>query len=287
MTATVAPETATRPNPFQRQQVRDILWSCPALVAGGDLVLIYTPGRVAEASWICAQARASQVTVRLNAVPGTAQAVARKARALTPAGATMIVLADMTAQLPSSAIQLAGTATVSPVDLWRPAVSLAALASQRIERLSQRLTVGELTLQTGQWAGGGATVEAVVEQADGTFVADGAIAVNRMVTWDARLAGRPVTITVHNGAVTFISCPDVLLGRFLDRAVGIHLADRVSAVRIGVHPVACGFSAVAGPVNESHPGVTLRLRARAGRVYSTASADLCVDLTASAGQERE
>src|SRR6185369_17351400 len=122
--------------------------------------------------------------------------------------------------------------------------------------------------------------EAAVDDAEGTFVADGAIGVNRSMDWDARLGDRPVTLTLRDRTVGAITSPDPVLNHFLGRAVHTHRADRVATVRVGVHPVECGFSPINGPVNAMHPGLTLRLDVDPTRAYNTASADLWLDLTA-------
>lgn len=274
--AVVARHPATRPTAFQTGQVREIV---RGLGESSDLLLVYVQKRVPEAAWICAQARARGVAVRLAAVADSAHAVLRKVHAEARHGSMAIVLADMTLALPPDVIHLAGTESVSPIDLWRPRSTLDAQAQDLAARLAPPLTAGGLTVSFQPWRMGDGVIEADVIEADGVFVADGAIAINRPVNWDARLSARPVRLTVQSGLITAVECPDPHLHRFLGRAVHTHLANRVLAVRAGAHPVACGFGAVAGPVNERHPGFTLRLCTDARKTYSSASADLCIDLT--------
>jgi hypothetical protein len=287
---TARPAGGARPTPFQRQQIRHILRSCPGLVAGGDLVLVYTPDRATEASWLCAYARAAEVAVRLAPVGRSAYSVERRARSEAGASTTCVVLADMSVSLPEGAIQLAGTPSVGAIDLWRSPDELRGLAGALADDLpvltEVRTEGGQIAVRHAAWrrdaamVEAAATVEAEVEAADGTFVADGAIAVNRPVGWDARLIGHPVTLTVRDRMVTAVTCPDPVLHTFLQRAVHTHRVKLAGALRIGVHPVECGFSPIGGPVNVAHPGLTLRLRVDASTPFSVASSDLCLDLTA-------
>lgn len=273
---TLAASRASRPTPAQTARVRDIVRE---VFPHHELLLVYVQGRVPEAAWLCAQARAAGMTVRLAAVANSPHTLLRRLHSEARHGVATMVLADMTLPLPEGVIQLAGTETVSPIDLWCPRSTLDGRAHELAVQLISPLTHGGLTLTTTPWQTRDGFIEAEVDGADGVFVADGAIAVNRPVTWDARLARRPVTLTVHKGLISAVECPDPHLHRFLGRAVHTHLANRVVAVRVGAHPVACGFGSVAGPVNERHPGLTLRLRTDVHKAYSSASADLCLDLT--------
>lgn len=292
---------AGQPSARQRAVIKEILWSQPSLRGGGALLLLYCRDRTAEASWLCAYARAAGLPVRLAAVAPKALVIEKRMRAEATAGLSTFVLADMALNLIPGTIQLAGTAQVSPLELWQQPSLIAAQAGAMANGLSPELVIptgptAKLVVGVGAdgWlpdAGSeldgqarvlpAGAVQAEVARADGVFVADGAISVNRAVNTDARLAGRPVVITVAAGIVTSVECPDRDLCRFLDRAVRIHRAASVTAVRFGIHPLACGFSAVDGPVNACHQGVTLRLRVGQGLAYSTASADLRIDLTAS------
>ena len=275
----------TRPTPAQRASVRAILRECVGST-GQALCLVYAPNRRTEATWLGAYARAAGVATQLRPA-ATATAAAVELACDGGAGATVLILADMTMRVPPGARQLAGIETHSAVDLWAPAglLELAALAAAR--RLGgSPLTVstsgGEVTLATGPFTPDTppGTVTADVVDANGTFVADAAVAVNRAVAWDARLAQRPVTLRLVAGTVTEVDCPDPVLARFLTRAVHTHNASRAGSVRFGLRRLTGGFSPVAGPVNAARAGVTLRLRVPADRPYNAASADLRVDVTA-------
>ncbi|HET8659769.1 MAG TPA: hypothetical protein VFM55_12310 [Micromonosporaceae bacterium] len=274
-----------RPTPAQRAAVRAILRERIG-ATGQALCLVYAPNRRTEATWLCAYARAAGVATQLRPAAAATAAAVELACGGVP-GATVLVLADMTVRMPAGAHQLAGTDTHSPVDLWAPAELLEAEALAAARRLGGApLTVptggGEATFATGPFTPGTplGTVTADVTGADGVFVADAAVAVNRAVAWDARLARRPVTLRLAAGTVTAVECPDPVLARFLTRAVHTHNANRAGSVSVGLRRLPGGFSPVAGPVNAARVGVTLRLGVPPDRPYNAASADLRIDVTA-------
>ncbi len=293
--------TATEPATSHRQAIRDLLWRQPSLVDGGPLRLLYSRNWARHASWICAFARAAGLEAELVPVAGPASAFERRLGQAAAAGVTPFVLANMTIEdLPAGAVQLAGMPGAPPLDLWQADTEIEAMTQSATAVLpaSQLLRTGgsevlELGVTSGGWradvglrADGHARVSpagailADVASANGTFVADGAIGVNRPLRWDARLAAHPVTITVQEGSVTRVECdaPDLL--RFLRRAVEVHGAAVVGKARIGVNPLTPGFSTDQGPVNHCHPGVTLTLGVDPAGRYSPASADLLIELTA-------
>lgn len=266
-----------------RTAVRTILRTSEGLIAGDALALVYVGHRRREAALLCAYARAAEVPVTLHPVPDAADPIQRAVRTVSGPGRTVMVLADRALTLPPDAAQLAGTADRSPFALWLPPATLTQRAAELRAALPSSLVIRTrgLTVRTatGDWSVLDGGIEAESRHATGTFTADAAIAVNRETTWDARLAGREVRLTLADGRVTEIACPDPVLRRFLHRAVLVHGADRVTTVRFGLHPEEYGFTAVAGPPNARHPGVTLRL-AVTGDPYHSASADLRIDLTA-------
>jgi hypothetical protein len=273
-----------RPSPQRLAAVREVLDTLPP---GGELVLIYGPERMAEAAWLYAQARVAGWQVSLRPVRSVAPAaVERTVRELRVADAAVVVLSEHRLAAPPAgaraALQLAG-----PADRWRrpdPAPLPTGPDLQLPGPLRLRVAL-PWRVDDGDGPAGGwrvrpaGTAEAPVEAADGVFVADGAIDVNRAVAWDARLAGRAVTVTVEGGQIVDVTCPDTVLLGFLRRAVQVHRAARVAAVRLGRH-TGGGFSAVPGPLNDCHPGVALRIDVDPARAYSAASADLRLDLIA-------
>jgi hypothetical protein len=292
---------ATAPDASQRQAIKDLLRSQPSLAEGGPLELIYSRHWARQASWLCAYGRAAGQEVALAPVAGLASAFEQRLRRAAAAGVTAFALADMTLNLPDHAVQLAGMPAASPLDLWQPdaviEVATRAVATDlpaRVVIRTGRACVLEFGVTSAGWradvglrAGGlarvspaGAVVADVV-WADGTFIADGAISLNRPVRWDARLTTRPVTITVRGGVVTTVGCdaPDLL--HFLRRAVGVHGAAVVGRARIGVNRRTPAFSPDQGPVNGCHRGVTLTLSVDPSAGYSPASADLLIELTTS------
>jgi len=292
--------TATEPATSQRQAIKDLLWRQPSLAGGGPLRLLYSRHWARHASWICAFARAAGLEAELVPVAGPASAFERRL-GQAAAGVTSFALANMALDLPAGTVQLAGMPGAPPLDLWQTdaAIEAATHAAAAGMPASQVIRTGgakvlELALTSAGWradvglrADGQARVSpagavvADVARASGTFVANGAIGVNRPVRWDARLAARPVTITVQEGVVTSVECdaPDLL--HFLQRAVQVHGAAIVSQARIGVNRHTPGFSPDQGPVNDCHPGVTLTLSVDPSARYSPASADLLIELTAS------
>jgi hypothetical protein len=285
-----------RPSPRQHEAIRGLLHGLHGQPAH-PLLILYGRHRTLEASWLCAFARAAGLEVRLAGTARHRHAIQRRLGQETAGQSAAFVLADMTLDLPPDAVQLAAPPDGSPLDLWQPqrvisdqARALAGtLPPELVINNSLALRVGAQgwVTDTGLRSGGQAqvfpagAVEASVASATGTFVADGAIAVNRPLTMDARLATRPVTITVRDAAVTSVTCPDRELAHFLRRAVEVHRAGWLYAVRMGGNPLTRDFSPDQGPVNACHRGVTLRLGVDPGHPYSPASADLRIDLTAS------
>lgn len=304
-TATAPP---TEPTASQKQAIKDLLRRQPSLADDGPLHLLYSRHWAQQASWLCAFARAAGLEATLAPVSasaanpaGPASAFERRLRQATAAGATAFALADLRLDLPPGSVQLAGTLDASPLDLWQPDAELEALtrAAAKATPASQSLKTGstavlDLTVSTrgwqpdaGQRANGQARVSpagallADVAQATGTFVADGAIALNRPVRWDARLTANPVTLTVTGGVVTQVACDAPDLRHLLTRAIEVHQANVISKARIGLNHRAPAFSPDQGPVNDCHAGVTLTLSVDPSAAYSPASADLLIELTSS------
>jgi hypothetical protein len=292
--------TATEPATSQRQAIRDLLRRQPSLVGGGPLRLLYSRHWARHASWICAFARAAGLEAELVPAAGPASAFERRLSQPAAAGVTTFVLANMTIDLPAGAVQLAGMPGAPPLDLWQPDTAIEAATRAATAELpaSQVLRTGgsevlELGVTSAGWradvglrADGHARVSpagavlADVAWANGTFVANGAIGVNRPLRWDATLAANPVRLTVREGVVTTVECDDPNLLHFLRRAVEVHGAAVAGQARIGVNPHTPGFSTDQGPVNDCHPGVTLTLSVDPSTRYSPASADLLIELTA-------
>jgi hypothetical protein len=279
------------PTDRQRAAIRGILaWELRPPRA--DRVLIhFAPHRATEAAWICAyvRARGGRAVARATG-PGPAAAVERGLASEPPApGTAVVVLADATLRLPPGALHLAGTDTHSPLDLWQPVTATAADVAGLIRDMRPRMTVctggRRLECETGHAAPGDpdGTAEAPLTRAGGVFVADGAIAVNRPTTWDARLRDRPVTVTLDGAGATAVDCADLALRRFLTRALRVHGAGTATALRFGSRRVTGGYTAAAGPVNAVRRGVTLRLAVADGQCAHGASADLRIDLTAATG----
>ncbi len=299
--------TAAAPSDRQRAAIKDLLWSQPALVAGGSLLILYVRTWARQAAWLCAYARAAGLEVSLAGLASQADAFARRLHGEAGDGLTIFVLADLDLDLPAGpglppgTVQLAGMPGAPPLDLWEEQAAIAeatrAQALAMPDRLSIATAAGSQLLDvrtdadgwqadTGARSNGTAlvlpagAVHAEVAQASGTLVADGAISVSRPVRWDARLAGRPVTMTVRDATVTSIACEDPQLRQFLHRAIFVHHAASLYSIRVGLSKLTPGFSADQGPVNACHPGVTARLRVNPPHAYSAASADLRIDLTA-------
>ncbi len=312
MTAPAATRPAA-PTSAQAQAIKDLLRSQRALAGGGDLLILYARAWSRQASWICAYGRAAGLTVRLAALLDRADSFTRRLRSERADGLTIIVLTGLRLDLPDGCLQLAGLQLAdrqlpglqltdrpgtSPIELWRPSDEIAAAAQARARAAPSELSIatsgGQLDVTTGQagWRpetghGGGATaqvspagaIRADVATADGTFVADGAIALNRPVTWDARLATRPVRLSICGRVVTELDCADDTLARFLRRAVFVHHAATVTSVALGLRDDLGEFSPEQGPVNACQ-GVAVRLAVPSQGAYSPASADLQIDLAA-------
>ncbi|RKN43949.1 hypothetical protein [Streptomyces hoynatensis] len=257
----------------------------------GRLTILFAPHRPAEAAWLSAYARAYGLPSRVRALgPARPWAVERAARAAAEPGTAVLVLHDATLRLPEGATQLAGTEELSPLDLWQPEEDTAAEVAGLIAGLRPELLVRggghELRCATAPAAptSPAGAAEAPLAHAEGVFLADGALAVNRPTAWDARLAGRPVAVTVEAGRATAVECPDPVLRHFLRRAVHTHLAHAASALRFGARRLGGGYSAAPGPVNEVRRGVALRLTVPRGQAPGEAAADLCIDLISASGE---
>jgi hypothetical protein len=289
------------PSPAQRDAIKDLLWSQPSLVAGGPLALAYTKSWSAQASWLCAFGRAAGLDVTLIPVAADRGVIERR---LGQENGTrsIIVLADLTLALPPGCVQLAGLPGTAPLDLYASQSELLAEARAVAATLTDRLLVstpGTATLQVGVGADGwhpdtgldenkarlvlpAGSVRAAVASADGTFVADAALAVNRPLNYDARLAAHPVTVTIEAGLVTSADCADPMLRQLLQRAIGVHRAVSVTSVRLGTNRRIPAASPEQGPVNSCRAGaITITLTVDPAAAYSPASADLRIDLTAS------
>lgn len=94
---------------------------------------------------------------------------------------------------------------------------------------------------------------------NGVLVADGAFNVTFYTSYDARLAGHPVTIDIENGRVTDVACADPLVTRLLDRCLGVENADRIGELGFGTNVGTTGFVPLNSHINERHPGVHLGL----------------------------
>ncbi len=117
--------------------------------------------------------------------------------------------------------------------------------------------------------------------ADGTFVADGPVTLNRPHRLAAEPARPPFVVEVDGGRVTSLSAPDTPTGALVSRAVGRHAVDHVARLGFGVHPLARQTGADS-PVNHCAPGIRLTLRAASP--YAVGSADLRIDLFARGGR---
>ena len=129
---------------------------------------------------------------------------------------------------------------------------------------------GEITVLP---AGAMTTTRALV---DGTFVADGALQVNRPLRWDVRLSKAPVTVEIAAGEVRAVRCADPRTERFLDRAVSRGGAHRVTQVGIGTNPHIPRFVSRSSPLNLCRTGFHLRL----GDDAPAAETDLRIELIA-------
>ncbi len=297
-----AARTGQAPSPAQRDAIKDLLWSQPSLVAGGPLLLIYTKAWSTQASWLCAFGRAAGLDVTLVPVASDRHVIERRLGQESNAARTVIALADLALALPPGSVQLAGLPGTAPLDLYASQSELLAQAQAVAATLTDQLLIsstGAATLAVGITADGwrsdtglslnkatlilpAGSVRADVATAEGTFVADAALAVNRPLNHDARLAAHPVTVTVEGGQVTSVDCADPVLGQLLRRATQVHHAVSVTGVRLGTNQAIPDFSPQQGPVNACRDGaVTITLTVDPAAAYSSASADLRIDLTAS------
>jgi hypothetical protein len=302
-TSTTAQAT---PTGSQRQAVKALLSNMPSLARGGPLELLYSRAWTTQASWLCAFARAAGLEARLVPLRAMASAFEQRLDAAAGSGLTVFALANMSLNLSAGAVQLAGMPAAPPIDLWQPDAEVECAAwtaahnlpashlirTGRNSALELEVTGSGWNCDAGMRADGQARVSpagaavADVAVSNGTFVADGAIGLNRPVRWDARLAARPVTISVQDGVVNSMDCEDRGLLRFLQRAIGVHHACVITQVRVGINDRTPGFSAEQGPVNACHRGVTITLSVDPPGAYSPSSADLRIELTASREEVR-
>ncbi|WP_157597422.1 hypothetical protein [Streptacidiphilus rugosus] len=108
-----------------------------------------------------------------------------------------------------------------------------------------------------------------VDEAEGLFVAEGTLQVNRPVRLGGPLRGRPVRLELTGGRVTRLDCPDPHTEGFLRRAVEVHGVDRLR--QAWCRPLAAG-----------RPEVGLCLTADEARRGPAGSADLRIVLAARA-----
>jgi hypothetical protein len=118
---------------------------------------------------------------------------------------------------------------------------------------------------------------------DGTFVADGAINVNRRIAFDVRLDRAPVTVQIEDGHAVDIACDDPDLLRFLRKAFARENADRVGELGVGTNVGITRFVADNNHINERHPGIHLGFgeHGQPGRVAYVA--DIHIDLITAYG----
>src|SRR5215469_8797984 len=103
-----------------------ILENVPGWGAGNTLVVLRGPDRTTEASQLCEHARTSGAAVREIAIrPGMATMAHAIDRHSGP-GVSIVVLSDARLDLPPGTLQLAGTADVSPFDLWQDPAQITA-----------------------------------------------------------------------------------------------------------------------------------------------------------------
>jgi hypothetical protein len=301
VTSVTAARTGPAPSPAQRDAIKDLLRSQPSLAAGCPLALIYTKNWSAQASWLCAFGRAAGLDVTLLPVAPDRHVIERRLGQQKDTGRSVIVLAELTLALPPGSVQLAGLPGIAPLDMYASQAELLAQAQAAAATLTDRLlvsTAGPATLEVGIAADGwhadtgldqnkaflvlpAGSVRADVATAEGTFVADAALAVNRPLNHDARLAAHPVTAIIEGGLVTSADCADPVLRQLLHRAIQVHRAAGVTGIRLGTNHRIPSASPEQGPVNACRAGaITITLTVDPAAAYSAASADLRIDLTA-------
>jgi hypothetical protein len=249
---------------------------------GQNLTLAYVPRRKAEASWLCAYARAAGFTVALRGI-AESHPTELDLRLADEAGAP-VVLADGYIGMTADTVYLFGTERASPFELWsrradveaRIAEAKAALALDR--PLVVRTAGGQVRAEilSVEPAAAGLLI-VTVANATGCFIADSSIAVNRPMGWDARLSA-PVRVELEAGRVVAVSGGSPAQEQFLARAIHVHRAEHVVQVRIGLRQWDVPVSARAGQANAARRGAALRLAVQPGSHYLLASADLRIDL---------
>ncbi|WP_129843484.1 hypothetical protein [Streptomyces sp. RFCAC02] len=281
MAAPAQPREAARTDRW-RPAVRQITGGLLRGSGAERFVVVFAPHRAAEAALLAAYARAygARCVVRAAGHAPPAAVERRVAADAAEPRTAVVVLSDAVLGLPPGVLRLAGTADRSPLDLWRPDAELDAAADALAAGLGRRIRVGsgggaaELVCTTSGARRGSArgTAEAPLTGADGVFVADGTLLVNRATALGTDLAGHPVTVTVAGGGVRGVECADRTVARFIGRAADVH----------GVR-TAAALCLPAGPAGAPGRGVTLRLAVGPGDAFNAASADLRIDLTAASG----
>jgi hypothetical protein len=294
-TAPAGVQGPPRPDGCQRAALRGILAEVHRPAPDCPLTLVYGPDRRTEAAWLCAFARAAGTRVRFAARNEHAKteraALEASARIAAGSGTAVIVISDRTLTLPAGALALPAVPGVNAVDLWEPSEWLALQARRFLGALGPRVTVRSghstpLTASVGPGRPGDpfGCVDAEALAVSGGFVADVAIDVNRAVGWDARLAGRPVTLAVRDGRVVSVDCGDPALRGFLTRAVQVHRSATVGTMRFGLRSLPRDAGPIAGPAHRCRANtVTLCLGVDPDEIYSPASADLRIELTGNCG----
>lgn len=89
----------------------------------------------------------------------------------------------------------------------------------------------------------------------GQLVADGAFNLNLATDVDARLAGRPVRITIEDGRMVDHRCDDRAVSRLLDHVFSEEAARNVGELGFGTNVGITRFIAMNSHINERHPGV--------------------------------
>lgn len=296
------------PDAGAQSAVGTLLFSVLRLTEGDRLVVVLDPGYATQAAWLAARARRAGVAARLVGAAGwgAARLGSRVRDAVAGTGApdavegepvgTVLFLGGQPLDAAALALPSGVTALQLPELPWAgsplDAVEDPGARAALLERLRVRTeAAGTLVVSSGEGerlALTGADVRtdpqdpspgrlriaplgrvvARVAAADGVFVADGRLRLNRTTRLGTGLAHRPVRLEIRDGRVTGVECPDPVLGGFLRRAVDVH---RAGAAR----------TAYCRPAGGGHL-VTLRLTVDPSDTYSTASADLRIDLTARA-----
>jgi hypothetical protein len=275
------------PDQPQREAIREIVRQVQPISQIRDLTLIFTKESVQEASWLCAYLRAAGVRVMMVACLARRIDVERRARQVSDGPA--IVLADMELDLPDAVTQLPGTDELSSLEIWESLLSVSDRARQVLAELQPSFVLrsalrSQTILSVRSWRLGHpfGRLEADVLTADGVFVADGAIEINRNTRMDCRLRDRPVQVRIEAGRVMDLTCGDQFLQRFLQRTLRVHKVDRITAVRLGLRDIRGGYDKRPSLANSCR-GAGVRISADPSAAYSRASADLTIDLIGASG----